>query len=551
VTPPQCQFFSDDYAFVDSPNRTVRVWYKEDLPDQLTASRIGHMIETSIWPEFQRLLQKAPPGDSAESCNGGTAALDVYLADVGRAYAAPYNRCSPGPVFIVLGRDRKDSTTVHEVFHAFQAAFPLRSCFAGAEYRWWTEASATWSQDFFYGRTNQDEQPIATYFLAYPEKSLDFRNDQREYGAYLLPFFVHRLVGDTDFVRKSWENGASQNAVRAVDAALEGGFYEMWSEFALHNWNRNPVDAYQSEDGLIFAARPQGGRTQDVRLAGGAVDGSIPLPYDLPPLSATYLHFRFPDVNPGTVVYWNGVTAKLTLQDEYSSEPASEPEKKGATVEAIYKINGQWQTADWSDVDFVQFCRDRRAERIEELVIVISNSEFDDPNRKLRPPALRPALWVSNMGCLEWTGLSVHETTGSGTNIRIVTNVKFTSLGGRPTEDPPNVFYTSSGTQTWTVSGSCTGNGVLPANTGFLQTFNFSVQGARQRGYLVVGINAQPVTVACGAEATPTQIMLPPWIFDKNVETSFLKVRPSGVVIDDEQREGNGRWTWRLDSQRQ
>jgi hypothetical protein len=550
LTPPPCQFFSDDYAFVDSPNRLVRVWYKEDLPDQLTASRIGSTIETTIWPEFQRLLQKTPPQDQAESCNGGSPSLDVYIADVGRAYAAPYNRCSPGPVFIVLGRDRKDSTTVHEVFHAFQAAFSLRSCFSGAEYRWWTEATATWSQDFIYGRTNQDEHSISSYFLSYPEKSLDFRDDQHEYGAYLLPFYLHRVLGDSTFVRESWENGATKDALHAVEDSLVGGFEEVWPGFVRENWNRDPAVSYRREDGLFFAARPQRGRIQEVRLAGGAVDGSIPLPYDLPPLSATYLHFTFSGVDPRTVVFWNGVAERLALQEEYSTEPASEPEKKGATVEALYKINGQWQTAIWTGDSFVQFCRDRRAERIEELVIIISNSEFDDPNRKLKPPALRPVLWVSNMACWQFKGTALHETRGTnGVNIRIETDYIFTSPGGRPDGDPPDVFFTVAGNSHWTVSGSCTGNGIIPVGPGFLQTYNFSVHGARNRGYIVLGINPQPVGVRCGE--TSASITLPPWIFLKSLEAPFRKVDPSGALILDGDNEESGTWTWVMNAQRE
>jgi hypothetical protein len=55
-------------------------------------------------------------------------------------------------------------------------------------------------------------------------------------------------------------------------------------------------------------------------------------------------------------------------------------------------------TEDWTNKPYKSFCRDVLAERIEELVLIISNSEFKDRNYKLKPPSEPAFLWMALQG---------------------------------------------------------------------------------------------------------------------------------------------------------
>lgn len=52
-------------------------------------------------------------------------------------------------------------------------------------------------------------------------------------------------------------------------------------------------------------------------------------------------------------------------------------------MEALIKIEGQpWTTEDWTRLPDREFCRSKPAERIEELVIIFSNSDRAEEARR-------------------------------------------------------------------------------------------------------------------------------------------------------------------------
>jgi hypothetical protein len=507
--------------------------------------------------------QHLPLSDQAQACNGGNGRLDVYLVDSARSLTTPYSGCSNTPVFVLLKRTSSDALAVHEIFHAMQYSFPLAGCITDkSKYRWWAEASAEWAMDFvFPNDPAQTEHKSAPGFLSVPEKSLDLPEEGHEYGAYLLPFYLHRKIGSTDFVRVAWEKCANQPALEAVDQAIAGGFEAVWPEFVRFNWNRNPVEDYTNWDGMKSQATPAGGGQIEVKL-GASRDIAAQLNVDLPRLSATYKHFIFTDDSSRTVVFWNGVTSKLSLDArieelgvQYQSDPASAEEKKGARIQALIKMRGQdWQVADWTDLPYVAFCRDTLAERIDELVVIISNSEFKDRERKLKPPDLAPVLWVSNMGCWRYKG-TVSYTDGDG--VTISTSVKWT----RPDEPmtPPFVNYKAEGTESWSSSGSsCAGSGTLPIlpDLSTLFTYNFTPsQGAFHRSYWGSGIDTRQVTTVCAMGTF--QLSLSAWLFQpiQSIEpvpfSRILQVNSNGTVMDDTFTIPEDVWRWHFEAERE
>ncbi len=56
-----------------------------------------------------------------------------------------------------------------------------------------------------------------------------------------------------------------------------------------------------------------------------------------------------------------------------------------ASVRALFKIDSVWQSDNWTSDPAAGFCRDLKAERLQGLILVISNSEWQDRNHMLKP----------------------------------------------------------------------------------------------------------------------------------------------------------------------
>jgi hypothetical protein len=572
LTPCEAPFFSDKWDFVDASS-PVRVFYRRDLTgDQAYATGLAAEIDSRIWPTLVNVMYPGdggmsfPLSDESHPCNGGNGRLDIYLIDGNRSATIPYEFCNPTPSFIALVRGSDAGLAAHEIFHSIEASFPVRGCGMWLDARWWAEASAEWAIDFVYKKEqpHQIEQGTAYDFLEYPKLPLDYANDKHEYGAYLLPFFVYHSTGSADFMRQSWKNLATDHPLDAVDQAI-GGFEKMWPEFVKHNWNEPPVDDYQKWDDQILGAYPEEGGPLPVGVA--TPDFSISLPYDLPRVSAIYHHLTF-DNQVSSVIFWNGVTHKLSLFDSdccgkvYAPEPFTGDAKKGARVQALIKIDGQdWQIADWTDRPFVAFCRDVLAERIDELVLIISNSE-KDLFRTLKPVDLAPVLWTSNMGCFKWEGKSTHteERTDLDSTVTVSANVTWTRADMQP--NPSLTLYHAEGTQSWKVTGQCSGSGTSLIDSTFsaLLTFNYiPAESAFNRAYAGEGDDSGPdVTVGCG-ERGPATISLPDWfvpppppVVPGIPRARIVKVKASGKVIDDADTPSERETTsWHFEARRQ
>lgn len=112
-------------------------------------------------------------------------------------------------------------------------------------------------------------------------------------------------------------------------------------------------------------------------------------------------------------MFYNGWTYDLQKGPEgaYSFEPLADERKHGANIQALFKINGAWQPAeDWTDRPFGFFCRDWQAERIEELALIVSNSEWQDREHVLERAGEAPRLVVSNIGCHKWEGMITYKS---------------------------------------------------------------------------------------------------------------------------------------------
>jgi len=131
--------------------------------------------------------------------------------------------------------------------------------------------------------------------------------------------------------------------------------------------------------------------------------GSINLPY----LSGRYYHFKFTDDAARNVMFYDGIRSALSLtvaRDETyiyagiplhpdSATPLVDP-AEGVQWRLIVKIDDTWK--EWKPVQgntsgMVSFCRDAKAERIQELVVVLGTVQLIKTVLSNRPATMLPS----------------------------------------------------------------------------------------------------------------------------------------------------------------
>ncbi|HSP55342.1 MAG TPA: hypothetical protein VLS25_07120, partial [Dehalococcoidia bacterium] len=488
----------------------VKVWAQDRYPgDAAKAQGIAAAMTGTIWDALIGLMGPAhtPITDQGLANNGGDSALDIYLvhmSDRGVTLPSdPARKCQIMPDYININSARPlgdathpglIQTATHEFFHAIQDTYPLATGCWAPEYAWFTEASAKWAEDYVYPDA-QSEHPYASEFLDFgrPQLSLDDRYAAHEYGAYLFPFYLRWKLNQPQIVRFIWEAFATGKSLEAIDeiTQLAGGFDTLWPEFALWNWNRDPIRHYKDLDELDDGAATVDGGAIAVSL-GGAPSQTFEVSADVSYLAAAYHHFVFSDDSVHSVVFENTV--------------AFYPHAK---VQALTKVGGHWnEPEDWTEDVRKTFCRDTPDQRVEELVIIISYSNWEDQDAIT--PSEPPSLHANDSGCSKWFGVATatyHNTQiGDYTETATAQNVVFDRVPPPPGPYGWETFKTVSGSVKWEVSGTigdCSLSGSVTApvkdGDGFIQVSNYLVTPEDQRMYngSAASEAVMPVTMAC------------------------------------------------------
>ena len=389
------------WATVTTKNGKAKVWWMTSLRpgDGARAQAFADEIDVRLWPKLTELLGEplSIPG------RVGSVRLDIYMTNKRRPECLPLVKhdakgkpiCTgdPMPAVILLGPSDNNSDLAHEMTHAILYGFKLNSC-VDPGYLWMHEATATWAEHFIYPLLNFEHggpnQLRGAYsYLQNPTSPLDFKNDDHEYGAYLWFFFLtdgasSDKVSNPPFVRQIWDAATNRNSLTAINSVVPGGlFKKKWPEFVLYNWNRVaagglPYRQYHDWDRLNHHAKEH---EVEVKL-NGKTSGIEKMDHYVPGVAAEYFHYKFDsDMNIRHIVFKNPWFSR-GVQIE-------------AKVQAILKIRDyDWKPAeDWTTFLSKELCRDRPAEDIQELVIVISNSSFM-AGSALGPPAQPPELRV-------------------------------------------------------------------------------------------------------------------------------------------------------------
>lgn len=583
---------------INDPAGKVKVWYDSSVAgDRDRADTIDFAINNEIWPALvDRLGMKAPPSDAKTiGCDGGDGRLDVYVANI-QAYGAAGrqdnnlgetfgSRCDGAtPSYILISHaltgNALKATVAHEFMHALQYAYNNKSG-CNPDYTWLHEATATWAEDYVYPAYNT-EQVYASPFLNNPEKPLNHPSQSgeatyRDYGSYLFFQFLAHTLGPAT-IRQTWEASETHtSSLEALDSALMGGgLREQWAKFARLNFNQPPVDgqSYKGWDGLKTVPRLALGDPQgvSVKLGGaGLVKYTLKDPVDS--LSLRYYRFTFADPTARTILYDN---------------PYRDFKDK-VHVQVFEKIAGSWHEEDWTDQQYIGFCRDRKDQRLEELDIVISNGEWQDrqfgvPNGNL------PTLSIANLGCWGFDG-TVTQTgkasTWTGDGVTISGQVKYRGGGlyTNASEGRLHVMLTApaldSGSLTFSGNyqeGSCRysfpsqtvnirglGSGGSSASNiimnYFLEALPDSLSSAQQgvigpdnRAYFMDGVSPTDRvsgSATCDGKTSPASSPLGTWLLTglKGTSGSTPKAHDDGTLqgsFDQSSKGGTLIYTWKL-----
>lgn len=538
--------FLDEWDSFEWPDGIVRVWWlrKNEPGDKARAMNIAAAVDIVIAPKLDALGFRRPLPDGGHvtagiTIAGGDDRLDILLTDhIRYSITVPYDGCKQTPAYIELAHGANDAIVAHEYMHAVQFAYhPAAACDDEAQ-RWLREATATWAEDWIFPFV-QDEHRFARYLLDVPELPLEKFDElpgdpsdpivpiakAHQYGGYLFPYYLAQ-ASDPNLIRKIWSATTGTTSVlQAIDDSIPGGFKRVWPAFTRFNWNRKDTAwgkyrEFRSQNPLGDHLQRTATPVKDfaprlVALSG--LDDQIRLEAPVEHLAARYYHFKFPDTDgpdggpPRSVLFYNGQTFKLSEQEDLVdfqktyrhlvTDGVPEAAKRGASIWALFKIAGEqaWrEPEEWTGKETRFFCRDRKSERIEELVLVVSNSAFDDPYR-LKPPDEPPLLFFSKVGCWRWKALTqVKYDSGPGGFRTTVSasNVLFAHPDVPDLDEAQDgrlQFFPVGGQIDWEIEGTLavddgtfctlTGNGHRTigadrASNNYLETANFVLPGA-------------------------------------------------------------------------
>jgi hypothetical protein len=492
-----------EWTKVTAVGGKVTIWSENRYPgEDALAQMIASGLDNVIWKKlFTEAGMKEPAADDMLESNGGDKSLDIYLvhlapppdhptAKVGGLTTAYYSFCSGSPSFIEINTlvavPTLLPTVAHELLHASQFTYAQKGLCS--EYRWWAEATATWAEDFTYPNINSEREYVLPFLTS--RESLDYfaEHDLHPYGAYLFPFMVTHQNADPKFISRSWQEATTMNSLDAVNAALGGdGIKKAWADFAKLSWNQDSVTEYQKWDGLK--------ETPNVHREIDIVDR-----LDQHPLKTTVDRLT---MDYSRVSVKNASIRTITLDNIFSGDIV-----KGGHVWLVPKIAGVWKDPEELGEKKV-YCRDKADENLDEMILIVSNSEYQTPNYVLPDDGIR--LSASVTGCTGYTGTidySVKMTTPDGP-----IDLEYTMQVGFQHDDAQSmqgmdVFSLTS--LHWTYQGSIIATGICRTNESAAGDFKGGPMGMADFGSFVVydfGSGAQYVwTVGFGGGAMSTQV---------------------------------------------
>lgn len=482
------------------------IYYPDVQPSNQAEANISQAIATvveEVYLSMTSLLQRFPISDLGEACNGGDGAADIYLnfdmpaADYAATTTYP-GRCeavasyvsinSMHPFFRYDVAQRPSDAAVlrkvkavlaHEITHVLQFAMDRHA--ACDDYVWADEATAQWAMDYVDPTYNQEDgfEKLSSagtrtggFLLRYladdhmrsiERPGPDETVAQHGYAEYLFfQYLVRKYAPAT--IKQIFDAQVAQASVEAVESVLaaRGGMKAVWPEFAqslwvgaagpgLEYWNNQDrydyglANIFEPATGDAFAAGRTRLKTLEVdqrsqpRATFKLLENALEFPGDFYAIEARslyYEHLKFSDATVHSVILMNPIAVL--------------PNREFMKLQAVKKIGGVWRPVeDWTADSSKSFCLDKVDERLEELILIVSNSEVSrGAEQPFRIPKIFPMrLSTSNVGCWKWKGAASTEKTyddgiisGVATGSGVVEFEVLNTLAGRLQFEPRSGF---------------------------------------------------------------------------------------------------------------
>jgi len=415
------------WTHLDAAEADVRVWDCSSGDPAADAAFLGGIaaIFDKHWPIMTGDMGPPVPDDGV----GGSPAIDVYLINTGdcirrasvcralepegpgkpapvalAVHAAPFTSAGSGERssgFIILKRERAanadlefESDVVHEFFHVLQFAHTSRAGNRVGE-NWvesfFTEASAKWSEWMYVPAQSATTHGWWTGEWIGSPGSLLLTNGLHEYGSYIWPFFMQQQNRAPERIFAAWAAASGAAGADAVDAAVDQqlAFTTNFRIFAIRNLNwkppGNPLETVFGDLDTNFPGEEHPVIDQlDGIIASGIDRAATAL--NIPNLMAHYEHFEVTD-DVTHVVFDFEVQPQAALD-----------------VDAVVKVDGTWKRVRSEGNRRLEFCRDDPEERVDEIVLVLSNHARERDGAG-QPGKLTGTYFLStNTPCSDWSG---------------------------------------------------------------------------------------------------------------------------------------------------
>lgn len=425
-----------NWAAIPATGGRVKVWYDTRAAGGLAqAQKVLAAFETDIWDKVTSpsgLAMKPPKSDGAETgCNGGDERFDVFLVDMGTHGQVGTDKGETtsniiarksSPSFMLLDRSLGDrellGAAAHEFTHACQWAYDV-SALGLSAYQWLKESTAQEAIDHVYPMNDleQSELKLRAY-LDTTDQRIDQTGDvQRPYGTYLFFQYLVRS-GTPPVIGAIWSRTeATSDQLVAVDQGIPGGLAEQWPRYARALWNDKPV----SDQPASFAQWDTMFLKPDHVYGDGNLDGqkyaSTNFDSGLAPAAVRFTRVGFSDPGTRSLMFHN------TWVDLRRAG-------KRVSVQALWKTeDGVWAEEDWSELEWIGFCRDQKDQRVEDLILIVANAETAGGPLMVSAP---PSLERNNLACwgVQGTGTRVsHDSQYTSGSSTFTVTARY---GGRP-----------------------------------------------------------------------------------------------------------------------
>jgi hypothetical protein len=359
----------------------ANIWFRTEFPaHQVFAGQLFDAMD-KVYTDLTGLMGRTPMSDAGPHPfvdlngvdqvwgDGGSGILDIYVRPMSGSTGALTVTYPPGctgrPSFVVMDPYFKQTRAnhardalAHEFMHVLQYTYDYAApC---KDYQNMDEAVANWAIDYVYPTDNL-EHDWNTYVWKNWVPSLA----ENDYDAWNFFLFVEHAMS-ASMIPDIYTGAEVMGPWDAVDTAVTGGLAEAFPDFLRKSWNQEPESPnFNTWDSISL--KPELA-TDSSATGTGARPVIFKQPFNMPmklrALGHAYYNLTFADERIVKIKYENALAGNSNID-----------------IRAFARLeNGDWLDQDWSGENEVTFCRDKANEDVQELIIIVANTQYANLN---------------------------------------------------------------------------------------------------------------------------------------------------------------------------